>query len=155
VPVARITTNWIRSHARATIAFFFKLTWETRATVHAPGEIETRSLVKYNTEFIERTRCRRTVSRCIAVLYTRNKKCNVDAIRASRWLAPRVQFPSWGTLSKELCRHSLASLALHADHACRNASSWCHIHTSLLIYLGSSRSLSSFTMILQGYVQRP
>jgi len=38
---------------------------------------------------------------------------------------------------------SPAFLAPHAHHACRGASSWCRIHTSLLIYLGFSASPSS------------
>jgi len=98
---------------------------------------------------------RQTVSRrFLALLHTRNRKCNAGAIRASRWLAPRVHFPSQSARSKERWRYSPASLAHDADHECRGVLSWCHIHTSLLVHLGSSGSLSSSRTILQDYVQR-
>jgi len=100
------------------------------------------------------TQRRRTVSRrLLAMLHTRNTACNAGAIVHRADSYPACNFRA-EMLDPRDAMDIVAFLAPYADHACCDTFSWCHIHMSLIVYLGSSGSLSSSRTILQVYVQR-
>jgi len=90
VPVARITTSWIK---KPRYRFLFQTrTSRKNHVLHAPGEAP--SLVKRNTEFMKTTLGVVEImsQRLLAMLHTRNKKYNAGDIRALLIRTTQVSF---------------------------------------------------------------
>jgi len=129
--VAKITTSWIRSRARAAIAFFFKLGFYMRITYYAL--LRKLSMPRAWWNVIPSSRKGYSVLsiwRFLAVLHIRNKKCNAGVWCIALTHIP-CAIPSWRARYKKRCQYSPVFLVPHIDHACRDASSWCNIYTNL------------------------
>jgi hypothetical protein len=141
--VARITTNWIRSHTCTTIAFFLELELELEPHVRImcystqSWEVEARSLVNWNTKFMKR------IFSVVELYHDVFSLCCIHATK-SITLVPYMHHAD----SHYACNFRAEVLDLRngvnidqhptlvADqhHACRGAFLWCHIHESASLF---------------------
>jgi hypothetical protein len=113
----------------------------TRDTIYAPGENRARSTLKSSTKFTgKNTQHRRTVSMSCSIHTTENITLMPQVHRADSHLECNLRAEVLGLRNAV---ESPAFLTPHTDRACRGTFPWCHILTSLLIYLGFSGLLSS------------